>query len=100
MQSDQFRRMLHEQKEIVETAVARLIDCNHLTGHQRTRLCSQLLRELSMSSRKIAMTVRHRSTELRKSRSQILISDNDNQIERPGRVSLVCETSLPVETEL
>ena len=100
MQSDQFRRMLHEQREIVETAVARLIDCNHLTGYQKTRLCSQLLRELSMSSRKIAMTVRHRSTQIRKSRSQLLVSDNDNQSAQPGRLSLVCKTSLPVETEI
>ena len=83
MQADQFRRMLREQKDVVEAAVARLTDCNHLTSHQRTRLCSQLLRELSMSSRKIAMTVRYKSAQARKVQAQLPVSHNDNDIARP-----------------
>ena len=63
MQSDQFRRMLREQKGIVEEAFREVIDCDQLSSYQRTILCSQLLRELSLSSRKIAMTLRHKSRQ-------------------------------------
>ena len=80
MRSDQFRRMLREQKEVVEAAFEEVVDCDQLSSYQRTIMCSQLLRELSLSSRKIAMTLRHKAKQAAPLRSGVPFADDSNVI--------------------
>ena len=71
MRPEEFLKMLRDQKQIMEVAVKQVAAANHLSDYQRTRMCSELLREFSLSSRKIAMTLRRKARDTAKERASM-----------------------------